>query len=174
MDLIDLRFAPSLRALVTTKAHALAALGGRLRPMVLSTDVSRKAQVVQALGVRLQAALARRTGLERGALAQSNVRLDSASLRLKAAMVRHLDIKARHVASQASLLEALSYRSALARGFVVVRGQNGAVVRTKTGLQGQSRLTLTFVDGDAQVRSDERPVSEKPAPEKPSQGSLFE
>jgi exodeoxyribonuclease VII large subunit len=179
MDLIDLRFAPSLRALVTTKAHALAALGGRLRPMVLSSDVSRKAQVVQALGMRLQAALVRRTSLERDALAQSGVRLDSASARLKVAMARHLDVKARHVASQASLLEALSYRSALARGFVVVRGQNGAVVRTKAGLQGQSRLTLTFVDGDAQVRSDEKPISDKPnsestSPPKPAQGLLFD
>jgi exodeoxyribonuclease VII large subunit len=147
--------------------------------MVLSTDVSRKAQVVQALGVRLQAALARRTSLERETLAQSGVRLDTASVRLKAAMVRHLDVKARQVASQASLLEALSYRSALARGFVVVRGQNGAVVRTKTGLQGQSRLTLTFVDGDAQVRSDEKPISDKPkgesaSPPKPAQGLLFD
>lgn len=164
MDVIDLRFGPSLRTLVATKAHGLAAIGGRLRPQVLHQDVTRRAQLVTSLGQRLGAALTRRTALEREALKRSEQRLAMASQRLQAGLTRNLEAKTRHLAGQASLLEALSYRSALERGFAVVRTDKGVVVRAKSAIRSDARLTLTFLDGDVKVRASDGPV----------QGSLFD
>lgn len=164
MDVIDLRFGPSLRTLVAAKAHGLAAIGGRLRPQVLHQDVTRKTQLVTSLGQRLISALTRRTALEREALRRSEQRLGLASQRLKAGLTRSLEAKSRHLAGQASLLEALSYRSALERGFAVVRTDKGVVVRAKSAIKADARLTLTFLDGDVKVRASDGPV----------QGSLFD
>ncbi len=164
MDVIDLRFGPSLRTLVAAKAHGLAAIGGRLRPQVLHQDVTRRAQLVTSLGQRLNAALTRRTALERDALKRSEQRLALASQRLQAGLSRSLEAKTRHLAGQASLLEALSYRSALERGFAVVRTDKGVVVRAKSAIKADARLTLTFLDGDVKVRASDGPV----------QGSLFD
>lgn len=164
MDVIDLRFGPSLRTLVAAKAHGLAAIGGRLRPQVLHQDVTRRAQLVTSLGQRLGAALTRRTALERDALKRSEQRLALASQRLQAGLTRSLEAKARHLAGQASLLEALSYRSALERGFAVVRTDKGVVVRAISAIKADARLTLTFLDGDVKVRASDGPV----------QGSLFD
>lgn len=164
MDVIELRFGPSLRTLVAAKAHGLAAIGGRLRPQVLHQDVTRRAQLVTSLGQRLGAALTRRTTLERDALKRSEQRLALASQRLQAGLTRSLEGKTRHLAGQASLLEALSYRSALERGFAVVRTDKGVVVRAKSAIKADARLTLTFLDGDVKVRASYGPV----------QGSLFD
>ena len=164
MDMIDLRFGPSLRSLVAAKAHGLAAIGGRLRPQVLHQDVTRRAQLVTSLGQRLGAALTRRTALERDALKRSEQRLTLASQRLQAGLARSLEAKTRHLVGQASLLEALSYRSALERGFAVVRTEKGVVVRAKSAIKSDARLTLTFLDGDVKVRASDGPV----------QGSLFD
>jgi exodeoxyribonuclease VII large subunit len=163
MDVIDLRFGPSLRTLVAAKAHGLAAIGGRLRPYVLHQEVTRKALLVASLGQRLGAALTRRTALERDVLMRSEQHLALASQRLKAGLTRSIEAKTRHLAGQASLLEALSYRSALERGFAVVRTDKGAVVRAKSAIKADARLTLTFLDGDVKVRAIDEPV----------QGSLF-
>jgi exodeoxyribonuclease VII large subunit len=164
MDVIDLRLGPSLRTLVAAKAHGLAAIGGRLRPQVLHQDVTRRAQLVTSLGQRLGAALTRRTALERDALKRSEQRLALASQRLQTGLSRSLEAKTRHLAGQASLLEALSYRSALERGFAVVRTDKGVVVRAKSAIKPDARLTLTFLDGDVKVRASDGPV----------QGSLFD
>ena len=164
MDVIDLRFGPSLRTLVAAKAHGLAAIGGRLRPQVLQQDVTRRAQLVTSLGQRLGAALTRRTTLERDVLKRSEQRLTLLSQRLQAGLTRSLEAKTRHLAGQASLLEALSYRSALERGFAVVRTDKGVVVRAKSAIKPDARLTLTFLDGDVKVRASDGPV----------QGSLFD
>ena len=164
MDVIDLRFGPSLRTLVSAKAHRLAAIGGRLRPQVLHQDVTRKTLQLTSLGQRLGAALTRRTALERDALVRAEQRLALASQRLKTGVTRSLEAKTRHLAGQASLLEALSYRSALERGFAVVRTDKGVVVRAKSAIKADARLTLTFLDGDVKVRASDGPV----------QGSLFD
>ena len=69
------------------------------------------------------------------------------------------------------MLESVSHKSALERGFALVRGENG-VVRRAAAVRPGDVLTLTFADGDKRVVADGtagKPKSKKPV----DQGSLF-
>ncbi|MDE3114874.1 MAG: exodeoxyribonuclease VII large subunit [Pseudomonadota bacterium] len=80
----------------------------------------------------------------------------------------------RRLADKARLLESLSYRSVLERGFAVVRGAEGVLRRRAGELAAGEHLTLTFADGSksATVESKPRPVPGAAKP-KGGQGSLF-
>jgi exodeoxyribonuclease VII large subunit len=70
------------------------------------------------------------------------------------------------------LLESVSHKSVLDRGFALVRGEGGQVRRRAGQVKAGETLTLTFADGDKQVTADggvPRSKAKKPA----DQGSLF-
>jgi exodeoxyribonuclease VII large subunit len=163
MDLIEARFGPSLRALVTAKSQRLIAVGGRLRPQVLATDIDRRTAMVASLGQRLEAAKQRASLSARDKVIQDQKVLATAFLRLQAAMSRSLQNAQYTVQAKGNLLEALSYKATLGRGFAVVRTDKGVLVRNKAGIKPGAALTITLQDGDVQVREGGGPV----------QGSLF-
>lgn len=69
------------------------------------------------------------------------------------------------------VLESVSHKSALERGFALVRGEGGVVRRASAVKPGEA-LTLTFADGDRAVTADggaPKPKAKKPV----DQGSLF-
>jgi exodeoxyribonuclease VII large subunit len=163
MDLIETRFAPSLRVLMTGKTQNFVAVSGRLRPEVLRTELARRANNLVDLDQRLTRAQKRNVALSRDKIAQDQRTADTAFTRLQAALKANFERRSFALATKTSLLEALSYKATLARGFVVVRTDKGEVVRDKTGIKSGAHLTLTFQDGDVQVREGNAPV----------QGSLF-
>ena len=70
------------------------------------------------------------------------------------------------------LLESVSHKSVLERGFALVRGEDGAVRRRAGQVKAGEALSLTFADGEKKVVADgasSRPKGKKPA----DQGSLF-
>jgi exodeoxyribonuclease VII large subunit len=70
------------------------------------------------------------------------------------------------------LLESVSHKSVLERGFALVRGEDGAVRRRAGQVKAGEALTLTFADGDKQAVAEGG--SPRPRPKKPAdQGSLF-
>ncbi|MBJ3784874.1 exodeoxyribonuclease VII large subunit [Devosia sediminis] len=75
------------------------------------------------------------------------------------------------------LLETLSYRSILARGYALVQDEAGAVVTSQADARPGDALKLTFADGDVGVTVAGAPVARrKPArsgPDDGSQESLF-
>ena len=78
-------------------------------------------------------------GRERtGALLQRLLRVQRAGL---AERRKHLD-------SLGRVLESSSYRSALERGFALVRGEDGKVRRRAAAIADGENLTLTFADGE--------------------------
>ncbi|MDE2351971.1 MAG: exodeoxyribonuclease VII large subunit [Alphaproteobacteria bacterium] len=79
----------------------------------------------------------------------------------------------RRLADKARLLDSLSYRSVLERGFAVVRGADGAVRRRAGEVAAGEHLTLTFSDGSkaATAEGGARPAPK--APVKNPQGTLF-
>jgi exodeoxyribonuclease VII large subunit len=163
MDLIEARFGPSLRALVTAKTQRLVAVGGRLRPQVLATDITRRAAMLTSLGQRLEAAKQRANLVARDKVGQDQKGLDVAYLRLKTAMTRALQLRQTNLQAKGNLLEALSYRATLGRGFAVVRTDKGVLVRDKASVKPGAALTITLQDGEIKVREGGGPV----------QGSLF-
>jgi exodeoxyribonuclease VII large subunit len=81
----------------------------------------------------------------------------------------------RHLDGLSRVLEGISYRAVLERGFALVRGEDGAVRRRAGSIQSGESLTLTFADGDARATAGEGEAKAKsPRRKQPTdQGSLF-
>jgi exodeoxyribonuclease VII large subunit len=69
--------------------------------------------------------------------------------RLEDAVVDHVQSQRRRVTALDDRLRALSPRAVLQRGYALVRGEDGAFVRTATALVEGQRVTLEFARGEA-------------------------
>jgi exodeoxyribonuclease VII large subunit len=81
----------------------------------------------------------------------------------------------RNLVTATRVLDSISYKSVLARGFALVRGEDGKVRRAAAALAPGENLSLVFADGEAAAVAA-GPKGDKPArPKKPGtdQGSLF-
>ncbi len=95
--------------------------------------------------------------------------------RMKRAMNNITTQKRQDFESPARLLESLSYQSVLERGFVVVRGKDGKMVKQKAHIKTGDQLGIEFQDGQVQVLATDgkkQPKKKKTA-EKPEQGQLL-
>ncbi len=82
----------------------------------------------------------------------------------------------RHIEALGRVLEGLSYKSALDRGFALVRAEDGTIRRRAAQVVSGEALSLTFADGDLTAVASGAPAPGKPKSRgKPSgnQGSLF-
>lgn len=91
---------------------------------------------------------------------------------------RRLDDAAVRLATQAKLLEALSFRATLERGFALVRTADGGLKRGAGELASGEKLVLQFHDGNRNAVADG--VAPHPPPPRrrarlgdPGQGQLF-
>lgn len=82
-----------------------------------------------------------------------------------------LEAQARAVSQAGRLLQSVSYRGVLERGFALVTGDDGAVVKTASEAKKAKALSLTFADGT--VTTGQAPARKKGAPKKEGQGDLF-
>ena len=104
-----------------------------LRPRVITAEIERGQECVTDYMARMQRAFDHR-------IHRAGASLDSCS----------------------RMLESLSYRSVLSRGFVVVRGKDGGLRRRAAAVEEGERLTLTFADGEVKaVRDGASPKSRK-------------
>jgi len=120
-------------ALVTNTRGAQSKLDricARLRPEALSQDIARR----------------------RDLLARS-------SARLAPAMKRTLEAHTKHLESAARMLESLSHKSVLARGFVMVHRDDGSLVRAAKDLSPGDEIELTFADEKQRAVVDPRRAS---------------
>jgi exodeoxyribonuclease VII large subunit len=85
-------------------------------------------------------------------------------------MKRNLDAFAR-------VLETVSYRAVLKRGFALVQGENGSVKRRASAISTGERLSIKFADGatDAIAQTGSSIRKPRTAPKKAGggQGDLF-
>jgi exodeoxyribonuclease VII large subunit len=77
----------------------------------------------------------------------------------------------RHLDGLARVLEGISYRSVLERGFALVRGEDGTMRRRAGEVKSGEPLTLTFADGEAKVVAGTTKTAKKR--QGADQGSLF-
>ncbi|MEQ1817996.1 MAG: exodeoxyribonuclease VII large subunit [Terricaulis sp.] len=155
------RAAERLNAALVTNTRAaqskLDRVAARLRPEALAQDISRRREL-----------------------------LNRASARIAPAMKRTLEAHRKHLDGAARMLESLSHKSVLARGFVMVHREDGSLVRAAKDLSPGDEIELTFADDKqravidparapaSDTNSDPEPPKPKPKP-KPggNQGSLF-
>src|SRR5438045_3820060 len=160
------RMAHSARALLRNRSDRFAGLQARLQTSKLSNAQAQRQTLARDRERVLR--LAERAGR---ALTMATQRLEA------------------RVAHSGQLLGALSYRSVLARGFALVRDEQGRAVHTAASVGPGARLDLEFTDGRVAAtaaadrppaRSPAKPATSEPKPAAPKrgvkpidQGSLF-
>ncbi len=108
----------------------------------------------------------------RDRIALGRERAKALSERAHRAQAARIAKAAKHLEGLARVLDSISYRNVLERGFAMVRGEDGKVRRRAAAVKSGENLTLTFADGEAPATSGS---SAKPRVKKtsPGQDSLF-
>jgi exodeoxyribonuclease VII large subunit len=141
------------------------------------------------LEIRLKASKLANAQAQRQAIARDRERVTRLAERARRALATATQRLQARVAHSGQLLGALSYRSVLARGFALVRDEQGRAVRAAAGVGPGARLDLEFSDGRVGATADAdrpaakapaKPASDEPKPAAPKrtakpvdQGSLF-
>ncbi len=111
-------------------------------------------------------------------IARRRDQLARTTARLRPAIARTLEAHRKHLDASTRMLESLSHKSVLARGFVMVHREDGALVRAAKDLSAGDAVQLTFADGDKNAVIDPEAAAEPAKPRakpKPpgNQGDLF-
>ncbi len=138
---------------------------------------------LDAVAIRLTAALASRASLARQRNTADAAKIAVLGSRLSTALINVVHRRRARFDSFGQLLGTLGYRNVLARGFALVRGPDGAPLRSVSEVGAGARLEIEFADGRTGA------IAERPAPGAPtirarttkptradparSQGSLF-
>ncbi|MEQ9506892.1 MAG: exodeoxyribonuclease VII large subunit [Hyphomonas sp.] len=102
-------------------------------------------------------------------------RLRDVAVRARPALMRLIDKRRTALGAEAKLLETLSYQATLARGYTIVRGRDGQLIRSAEIASATDEFRISFADGDVTASpTGGAPSKPKAAPKKPGQqGSLF-
>ena len=163
VDHLESSLRTCLASAIKSKRIELTRTEARFRTEPLQIDARRKRQQLVDIATRARPAIQRQIGKDRDRLA-----------------------------SQAKLLQTLSYQATLDRGYAIVKDAAGAIVRSRTGVSAGDSLSITLRDGDlgatvGEAGSPAAPAPSRPAPkpsepkkpapaapkDEPPQGSLF-
>ena len=159
--------------LVTTIDRARLTFAPRARqlPQAVANALERKQTGLARLLPRLsEKPLRAELRHARGRLSPLGARLDSAA-------AQETQTRRTQWEQLGKLLETLSYRNVLARGYALVQDDAGQIVTTQAAARPGEALTLSFADGEVGVVVAGAPVtrrkSTRPGPADGSQESLF-
>jgi exodeoxyribonuclease VII large subunit len=188
------------------KRRSFELIASHLRPDVLSNRIAEKRQMLNERMVRAERRLERLLSESRKRLSNADVSLRSMPARLAtqtsrardhlANLSRHADTAIRHqlvrargeVAAQDRVLQSLSYKNVLKRGYAVVRDEEDKPVSLAAALAGGTAISIEFADGRIGAVTGEggsepsstppsaarkRPPKAKVPGNPPKQGSLF-
>jgi exodeoxyribonuclease VII large subunit len=167
----------SPHARLAKTGERLAALEQRLR-RALSTTQERRRQALGHVGARLLSARSTYARLVGERVASARHRLAGLSGRLAHGVNQFLTVERRRLASLGQMLGTLGYGQVLARGFALVRGEDGKPIRLAAEITDGMKLDIEFADGHkpAVVGPSQKTPTKKPtskAPRKREQTSLF-
>jgi exodeoxyribonuclease VII large subunit len=125
--------------------------------------VRRRRDRFAGLEIRLKASKLSNAQVQRQAIARQRERTQRLAERARRALATAMQRLSARVAHSNQLLAALSYRSVLARGFALVRDDQGFPVHTAASIGPGARLDLEFADGRVGATADaDRPVATRP------------
>jgi exodeoxyribonuclease VII large subunit len=152
LDALSSRLRSGLKARADQASSAASRVSGRLAPSLLATVFARRAAAVEAAALKMTD----RTG--------QVVRQRAAALE-----------------SAARVLETVSYTSVLKRGFALVRGADGEIIRAAAAAREGDRGAVQFADGsraivfgDAAPDAPRKAPAKKASPRAPAQQRLFD
>lgn len=119
LDLASQRFGGSLSRMISRKRARFDQLSGGLRPAALRREIANRQSELQRLSARLAPAIARRLTRAADSLRQ-----------------------------QTRVLDSVSYERVLARGFALVTGPDGKLLRAAAAISEGDALKLRFADGE--------------------------
>jgi len=177
---------PLLRLPIGRSRERLAALAARASQAV-RVDRERRGERFGAAAVRLAASLRANAEAQRVRIARAGERIEALSARSARAVAGWLDRLDARLDRAGQLLAALSYHGVLARGFALVRSEDGAPLRMAAAVELGMRLDIEFADGHVGALADKTAstgagaggssrdtVRTKPRRSRdPGQGSLF-
>jgi exodeoxyribonuclease VII large subunit len=173
VDMLTLRLDPALLANARRHEERLQRLSTRLKNLTPQTFIAKLNATLSGHDIRLRGAMIQRTRFEtqrlnalthrlitskqsvirhqRERLAMERTRLNSLYPRLKPSFERIIIQRYERIKHTAMLLDSLSHKRVLARGYVIVRDEAGALIRQAAQVSTHPLMTLTFADGDAKV-----------------------
>ncbi|MFT0859574.1 exodeoxyribonuclease VII large subunit [Ancylobacter sp. G4_0304] len=173
LDMASGRLPRALKANAGAHRLRLTRAEGRLSPSRLAVLVERRRERFELFAARLDSALRANAKAQAERNARSRERLEGLSARLRPAMLRAGQERARRLAGLGQLMQALSYHGVLERGFALVRDASGAPLRRAGQVAAGAALDLEFADGHvAAVAGGELATppapSTRPAPARPA------
>ncbi|MBU2962825.1 exodeoxyribonuclease VII large subunit [Citreicella sp. C3M06] len=165
LDLLSTRLPVALSRGTEKRRVQLSDRAGALRPSLLARVI---AHGHESLGRRTDR-LSLRPILRDITLGRD--RLGTLAARLDAACARRLEDPRTRLGSLARLLETLSYKGTLARGYAVVRSGEGRILTAKAEAEAAAGLVIEFADGRLALGGAAPRPKRKGEP--PEQGNLF-
>jgi exodeoxyribonuclease VII large subunit len=152
-----------LRGQVAQAKHRLTVCGERMTLSARSLLRARRDRYA-GLEIRLKTSKLSNAQAQRQTIARDRERALRLSERARRALGTAMQRLEARVAHSGQLLTALSYRSVLARGFALVRDEQGHAVRAAAAIGPGARLDLEFADGHVAATADaDRPAATRPA-----------
>jgi exodeoxyribonuclease VII large subunit len=152
----------TLRVLYSQVAHARQRLTVSGERLTLSARalLHRRRERFLGLEVRLKASKLANAQAQRNRIARDRERTQRLAERARRALSILVQRHQARIAHTGQLLAALSYRGVLARGFALVRDEQGVAVHAAAGVGPGARLNLEFSDGRVGATADaDRPAA---------------
>ncbi|SDI36699.1 exodeoxyribonuclease VII large subunit [Alloyangia pacifica] len=167
LDLLSDRLPQALIRGVDRRRLALSQPAGALRPGLLTRMLATRAE---ALGRRADRLSIRPIQRE---IALGRDRLEALGKRLGDAGARRVEAPRDRLDGLDRLLQTLSYKGTLARGYAVVRGEGGQVLTSSAAAKEAAGLEIEFADGRMKIGGGSGGTGKSKTAKRPEQGSLF-
>jgi exodeoxyribonuclease VII large subunit len=154
-----------LRAQLAQARHRLTVSGERITHSARSLLRNRDDRFA-GLAIRLQASKLSNAQAQRQAIARDRERVARLAERARRALTTSTQRLGARVAHSGQLLNALSYRGVLARGFALVRDEAGHPLHAAADVGSGARMSVEFADGRVGVTAD---IGESPAAPQPAE-----
>jgi exodeoxyribonuclease VII large subunit len=151
-DMASLRLANALTQFVDRKKAQLGAVAPRVSARAIENRHKDLNQRLITLGARLEQGLKQPTS-------RARLRLDPIIKAMDPAFKRVIERRRDRLENQTNLLNSLSYKGVLSRGYALVLDQDGQVARSANALSSGEGVTLRMADGEVGAV-----ISDAPAP----------